>query len=121
MATDSNMTGVISETAVIHALSKLGYGVSIPIGKERYDLIATKPNEVHRVQVKTARHTDRGYVKVCIINGSIKPYDGSNVDAFAVYDPVTEDVYWMWYDETPDTQVNRLLESWQRHLISDKL
>ncbi len=87
-----------SEAAVLSALVRTGYAVSIPFGENhRYDLLIDDGSRILRVQVKTGRlhgevisyscqstHWHRG--------GSARPYFGQ-VDIIAVFCPQNGKVY----------------------------
>jgi hypothetical protein len=48
-------------------------------------------------------------------------YGPSEVDAFAVYDPINEEVYWLWFDEAPATELRRKYNSLREHTVEHKL
>lgn len=47
-------------------------------------------------------------------------YNADDVDAFAVYDPVNDRVYWLWFDEAPATESRRKYHSLSEHTTERK-
>lgn len=93
----SNQIGSISETAVELDLLNRGYNVLFPSVPTRYDrLVEIAENDYLRVQVKTARMDKR--------DGNLRvsydfPYDKSQIDLIAVYDPTGEQIYYVPIEE----------------------
>jgi len=108
--------GVITESKVLNELLKHGFDVSQPFGdNSRYDFVVDN-GELYRVQVKTAHSRDNGTVKFNTASrrpkrdgsSAIDDYDG-DVDAFCVYCPDYNDVWWIDVQDTAkDTMVLRI-------------
>jgi hypothetical protein len=88
-----------SEAAVLAALVKAGYNISIPFGEShRYDLLADDGERILRVQVKTGRLRGNVIAYRCSSSHShrggafARPYFGQ-VDIIAVYCPQNGKVY----------------------------
>lgn len=104
---NSKTKGSISELRVAAKLLELGFTVLQPIGENsRYDLVAEKDNQFHRIQVKTGRlrngcilfstksqnHTSAGVV-------AINQYTKNEIDFFAVYEPNSNRIYMVPVEE----------------------
>lgn len=118
----TRQTGDIAEMAVMAAITRLGYGVAVPVGIEKYDFVATRHGVAYKVQVKSGRYNKRGYFEA-----NLRPpcraddYSGGDVDAFAVYNPERDEVYWLWFDEAPKRYAKRAEETWKQDEITEKL
>lgn len=95
---NTKAVGDTSEAAVLTALVRNGYSVSIPFGEnQRYDLIADDGARLHRVQVKTGRLRGAVIIFACSSthahrNGTTRSYRGE-VEFLAVYCPQNGKVY----------------------------
>ena len=90
--------GLRSEAAIIEALLKRGYSVSVPRGSnQRYDLIVDVGDRLLRVQCKTGRLRNGAIrfntrsVRVNTRGSYTRGYDGE-IDYFFVYCPDTDGV-----------------------------
>ena len=88
----SDQKGAITETAIAHAATRLGIGVSKPLAAgERYDLIFDLHPGLLRVQCKWASLQDDVVVVRCYSSsrrrdGLVRrPYDADEIDAVAAY------------------------------------
>ncbi|UBF20278.1 PD-(D/E)XK nuclease [Halorubrum sodomense tailed virus 4] len=107
--------GDISELKVTTALIELGHGVSNTVGdNQRYDLIADINGELHRVQCKTASNPpSQSSYQIELRNRSYRTggkirkqtYTGDEIDVYAVYNPHSDEIYWIPFDEAPDEQM----------------
>jgi len=126
---DKKELGRVGELRVSSSLIEHEYTVHEPVTEERYDLLALK-NDMVRVQCKVAYQDqdNSGYRARFETSNpnhqgkqTVKKYDGTQVDAFAIYNPDTEDVYWLWFEEAPSSGARRSLDTWERDLIGKKL
>lgn len=124
---DSHQNGAVSESMVQSRLYKEGYAVSVPVSEEPYDLIADIDGELLKIQVKTLFTRDRGTSTQ--YRAELRPrsrgkgerYKSENVDAFAVYNSDDNEIYWMWFEEAPETEASRKLNTWRKDLIQMRL
>ena len=90
--------GSIAELAVAFRLMKDGWQILLPYGEHvRYDLVAEKKGRFVRVQVKyvTAKN-GKLYVNCQSSNNwSVLPYTAEEIDVIAVYEPMSESVYFV--------------------------
>lgn len=99
MMIESNLRGSISETAVTLDLMRRGYNVLMPTVVSRYDLLVEAGDRNFiRVQVKTARIDNR--------DGNLKatwdrPYSPEEVDVIAIYDPTSNNVFYIPLQDIP--------------------
>lgn len=114
---DSGRIGDFSELSVIRELVGLGYDVHIPWGDNcRHDILVEIDGDYKKVQVKTLRDKSReGKVtaNLCTTNpntGNKKYYSESEVDAYALYYPGNDNVYWAWFGEAPKTSITIAVE-----------
>lgn len=125
---NSHQNGSVSESIVLANLYRLGHAVSVPmVSDEPYDLVPEVDGELLKLQVKTmfkreGQNGTRYRVELRPRGrGSKARYSEENVDAFAIHDSYHDNVYWLWFDEAPKTEASRKLESWQDHLMEEKL
>jgi hypothetical protein len=105
---DTNQKGDIAEAKAVSRFMELGYTISEPINDHsRYDLVVDD-GELHKVQVKYASMDDEGGICVSIKSSNPntktskdKTYSPDEVDAYAIYCPETEKVYWVEYEDAP--------------------
>lgn len=97
---NSAFTGSISEIAVEMDLLKHGYNVLEPRVVSRYDrIVEVAPKVYVQVQIKTARIDKRdGNLRVTYDT----PYDFSEIDLIAVYDPKNDTVYYIPIHDIPN-------------------
>jgi hypothetical protein len=115
---NSNQKGDIAEAEAIAKFMQLGYTVSEPINDHsRYDLIIDNGN-LNKIQVKYASLDDEGSINVSISSsnpntkGSVEStYSEDEVDAFVIYCPDTESIYWVDYDDAPKHKMKIRLRS----------
>jgi len=48
-------------------------------------------------------------------------YSKESVDAFAIFDPINDRVYWLWFDEAPSTELKRKYNSLREHTVECKM
>jgi len=92
---------------VLSRLLGLGVSVSVPFGdSDRYDLVVDDDGTLLRVQCKTGSWVN-GTVRFRLYSSTVRggervdrSYSSTAVDAFAVYSPRTDVVYWVPIDET---------------------
>lgn len=103
--------GEAAEIRVASELMELGYPVSKPLGdNEPYDLIADFTGDLIKVQVKRAHNRQHNSVGANLYKHSSESdksqgkeqYRASEVDAFAL---VNDEIYWVWFDESPDSRL----------------
>lgn len=88
----TQQVGAISELIVMAEYAKRGYMIYEPLQPGRADFLAEKDGRFVRVQVKTGTPFARGRE---IVGYSPKPYDRSEVDVVALYDPRSGDIYYI--------------------------
>jgi hypothetical protein len=101
--------GDVSEAAVITALIKCGYEVSIPFGENhRYDVIVDKDGILSRIQIKSGR-LRKGVINFAACSShahrgglNSRSYHGE-IDYFGVYCKETDSVYLISCADTPAT------------------
>ena len=106
---DTKSIGIRSEVAVMNALIRNGYWVSIPYGDNRYyDLVADNGERLYRIQVKTGQ--DHGfYLRYSCSSShvhrgrSLRSYQGE-VEFVAVYCASRDTVYLIPAAELTATQ-----------------
>ncbi len=98
----SKQKGNIGFTATVLSLQKEGFNVFSEIGDySKIDLIAEKNGKLIRVQVKYTDHgkRDSGTFHLTLVksgpNGYRYTYKPSDLDWFAVYNPILEEVFWI--------------------------
>ena len=103
---NTKQKGNLSEIKITSKLIELGYIVSLPFGDNaRYDLIADKDGELHKIQVKTGQLED-GKIGFSTCSSSThrggvkKDYRG-DVDFFGVYCKELDTCYLIPIDITP--------------------
>jgi hypothetical protein len=95
---NSTQIGSISEAAVEWDLLGRGFNVLKPSVTTRYDRLVETDDGYVRVQVKTARTDVRdGNLRVSYDT----PYDQSEVDMIAVFDPSTLNIYYIPINDIP--------------------
>jgi hypothetical protein len=127
----SNRAGEVAENIVSTKLLRLGYNVAEPRIPCPYDLIVDLEGQLTKVQVKrgfndaSREDTLRVNLLGSVHKGSTEyksvKYRQGEIDSFAVYDPIHEEVYWFWFDEAPSTELRRKYTSLRRHRIEQKL
>jgi len=98
MSAHKKTKGSIAELVVAARLVKEGWRVLLPYGENtRYDLVAEREGRFVRVQVKYVTPKNGVLDVKCQSsnNWSILPYTADEIDAIAVYDPVSEKVYYV--------------------------
>ena len=95
---DSKSIGIRAQAAVMNALVRNGFWVSIPYGeKSRYDLVADDGERLYRIQVKTGQ--DHGsYLRYscsssCAHRGRSLPSCHGELEYVAIYCAPRESVY----------------------------
>ena len=108
---ESHEKGSITESKVLARLKELGYTVSIPWGRPRYDFVIEDDKELLKAQVKTGNLKNGTIVFECRsshINSSGNKhmnYTEHEVDVYVVYSPDLDETYWVPFDEAPDTSM----------------
>ncbi|WP_435116739.1 group I intron-associated PD-(D/E)XK endonuclease [Halolamina sp. C58] len=125
-----NRAGAVSEQVVAARLLRAGFNVSEPRVPCQYDVIVDLDGELTKTQIKRGFADSRPETLRVNMMGSIHDggtsyesvtYDSAHVDAFAVHDPINEEVYWLWFDEAPTTELRRKYNSLLAHTIDRKL
>jgi len=126
----ANRAGAVAEAVVSTRLIEVGYNVAEPEIPCPYDLIVDSGDELVRTQVKRGFEDSReGTLRVNLMGSvhkgktsyeSVK-YTASEVDAFAIYDPMNDLVYWLWFEEAPETELRRKYNSLAEHTLNRKL
>lgn len=93
-----SQVGAVSESIVEADLLRKGYNVCYPKVPTRYDLLCEVGSDKFiRIQVKTAYITETGNLRVKYE----MPYDASQVDVIAVYDPNHDALYYVPIEDIP--------------------
>ncbi|WP_430504596.1 group I intron-associated PD-(D/E)XK endonuclease [Haloparvum sp. PAK95] len=126
----ANRAGQIAEHIVSITLIRQGYNVAVPEIPCHYDQIVDIDGELTRVQVKKGFDDSRENTIRANLMGSIHKggteyesvkYSKEDIDAFAIYDPAIDDVYWFWFDEAPSTELRRKRNTLKSHILTNKL
>ncbi len=126
----SNRAGAVAEEIVSTRLIRAGYNVAEPEIPCHYDLIVDTHDNLVRTQVKRGFEDSRERTLRVNMMGSVHKgsteyesvkYDSEHVDAFAVFDPVNDRVYWLWFEEAPSTELRRKYNSLREHTLDRKL
>jgi len=125
---DSDIRGKASEARVRAYLLENGYVTSTPDCDTKYDLVVEVGGGLLKIQVK------RGYadgsrddtLRVNMYdqnqNGQANDvYETDDVDAFVIHDPINNELYWLWFDEAPSSELRRKFDSLTKHKITHKL
>jgi len=102
--------GDISELRSFSKLTELGYNVYTPVGEDtRSDCIVESDDRLLRIQIKTARYVDESKIRFnCsstrsnFTEHSTESYT-DDIDAFIVFNPDTENFYYIPIDDAPKT------------------
>jgi len=132
MRTERLEKGEIAEQKVKSRLVELGFPVSTPEVTCAYDTIVDLHGELVRLQIKSGhikedggrRTFEVGFRKTGYLFGEkckTDSYEEDEVDAFAVYNHVEDECYWLWFDESPSSTTDRVISGWREELLSEKL
>lgn len=123
MKTEKHVTGRVAELEAEQYFTSRGYPVSYPTTEERYDFIIDDDGDLYRVQCKSTYSTERyGKERIAVefrAGTDNSGYSEGELDAFVIYNPSHDELYWLWFDEAPATQTQRIHENWQPHRIED--
>jgi hypothetical protein len=128
--TSANRAGAVAENIVSTRLIRAGYNVSQPEIPCHYDIVADIDGDMVRTQIKRGFEDSRERTLRVNMMGSVHRgqteyesvrYTSDQVDAFAIYDPVNDEVYWLWFDEAPETELRRKYNSLVEHRLDRKL
>jgi len=117
---NTSQNGDIAETQAVAELVKQGYLVSVPTsGHCPYDLVLDKNGELLRVQVKHAMLREEGNKLRCSLKRSNPNANGTNdsyytndeIDAYLIYCPQKDTLYWIDFDDAPDANIVLRFES----------
>ncbi|WP_246987606.1 group I intron-associated PD-(D/E)XK endonuclease [Halorientalis marina] len=129
-ALSANRAGAVAENIVSTRLIQAGYNVAEPRIPCQYDLIVDIDGNLTKTQVKRGFEDSREETLRVNMMGSVHKgqtkyesvkYDSEQVDAFAIYDPINDLVYWLWFDEAPATELRRKYNSLLAHRLDCKL
>lgn len=109
--------GDLTEAAVLNGLMQDGFSISQPFDdNQRYDFIADDGSNLYRIQAKTARLKDDKIKFDCAnsvantIEMTKKTYTDKQIDAFVVYSPNLDNLYWVPVNDAPKTCMTLRLE-----------
>ena len=117
---NTGQKGDIAETRAIAELVELGYRVSVPTsGHCPYDLVLDTDDELLKIQVKHATLRDDERMLRCSLKrsnpnatGTNDSYYGANeVDAYLIFCPEKERLYWIDFDDAPAANIVLRFES----------
>jgi len=109
--------GALAESKATAKLYDLGLTVSTPEFREaRYDLVVDSDGDLYRVQVKHGYVSDKGTLRAELRSrnqdGNDK-YSEDEVDAFIIYGPQMDNIYWLWQSEVGETgQLSIYTKDW---------
>jgi hypothetical protein len=112
----TNQKGTVAETAIAFEAVKLGIGVYVPVGDERYDLIFDLRPRLVRVQCKWARrYEDVVVVRLYSARRAREGlrrlhYSAEEIDAFAAYCPDTGTCYYCGLEDAANHELRLRLE-----------
>jgi hypothetical protein len=94
---NTDLIGVIAENIAITKLLRMGFNVSKPINKCRYDLLIEKDGIISRIQVKNGEikndYIDFRTASISSRNKKRKQYTSEEIDFFLVVNPTNENLY----------------------------
>lgn len=108
--------GEIVESIIQNELIRRGYTVLRPFGEnERYDLVVDNNEEFIRIQCKHAPYNDGSIIcdfrTGTIPNGNeFTTYSKNEIDVFAVYSLEIEEMFWIPFEDTPETGMSLRVE-----------
>ncbi|GAA0191956.1 group I intron-associated PD-(D/E)XK endonuclease [Halobaculum roseum] len=126
----ANRAGAVAETIVSTRLIRAGFNVARPEIPCRYDLVVDLDGDLVRTQVKRGFEDSRDETLRVNLLGSVHKgateyesvqYTADDIDAFAIYDPINDTVYWLWFEEAPATELRRKYNSLVEHTLGRKL
>ena len=136
MITDKLSKGDISESVVSSELLRRGYVVSRPLATCSYDLVAEIDGELKKIQVKSAFAKENSYGSKAYYANLTKTgrtydngeksnkseyYTSDEVDIFAIYVLDCNEVFIFSFDEAPNSGIKRVVDSWYKNHIDQKL
>lgn len=115
---NSKRRGDATESRVIHELVTAGHDVAVPFGDNaKYDLVVDDGGDLYRIQCKTAWQTEKGTARFNTHSQTTREgeyhettYDGE-IDAFAVYYPVRDSLYWIDIEDATDQKMHLRFEA----------
>jgi hypothetical protein len=125
-----NQAGEVAENIVATELLRAGYNVAEPKIPCQYDLLVDIDGEFIRTQIKRGFEDSREDTLRVNLTGSVHKggteyesvkYSADDIDAFSIFDPVNDNVYWLWFDEAPTTELRRKYNSLLEHRVEHKL
>jgi hypothetical protein len=113
-----NLKGDVAEANAVARLIELGHIVSKPANDHApYDIVVDNGDGFKAVQVKHAK-LKNGSITANLRRQSMSAnglksstYGGDEIDAYIIYCPTTNGVYWVDYDDAPDKSVTLRVES----------
>jgi len=101
---NASQKGELAEIRMASEFKKLGGDVFFPFGASKIDAMVYIGGSVYKVQVKTARTRKSEVNAVRATLNSSEGYDYHDVvDAFVVYNPETNECYWLYTHEVGET------------------
>jgi hypothetical protein len=101
---NKSQKGELAELRMASEFKRLGGDVFFPVGASKIDAMVYIGGSVYKVQVKTAstRKSEVNAVRATL--SSSAGFDYHNVvDAFVVYNPKSDECYWLYTHEVGDT------------------
>ncbi|UPV76176.1 group I intron-associated PD-(D/E)XK endonuclease [Halorussus limi] len=106
-----------TEATILGRLMQAGVSVSVPFGdSDRYDLVVDDRTRRYRVQCKTGSWVD-GTVRFNLYSSTTDSegrvdadYTPDEIDAYAVYSPDTDSVYWVPIEATGSGEMRLRVE-----------
>lgn len=117
MVVNPSRRGDVSESVVLARIMRLGVSVAVPFGdSDRYDLVVDDDGTLVRVQCKTGSWVN-GTVRFKLYSSTVgesgrvdDAYSATGVDAFAVFSPRLDEVFWVPIAETGSGEMRLRVE-----------
>ena len=114
---NTSRKGDEAEVTILARLMRVGLSVSVPFGdSDRYDLVVDDGDRRYRVQCKTGSWVN-GTVRFNLYTSTVNAegrvdsdYTAEEIDAYAVYSPDTDSVYWVPIEETGNGEMRLRVE-----------
>lgn len=121
---DANTVGAIGEAKAFAKAAEKGYTVLVPhVHPCRYDLVLEEGGNFTKVQVKTG-WIDNGSFRVELrsdnhnYSGRTRTrYGADEIDVFIFYNPQNDCLYWVDYEDAPQTGICRKPSSMEKYLF----
>ena len=121
---DSNTMGAIGEAKAFAKLAELGYVVCVPhVHVARYDLVLEKDGVFTKIQVKAGWMDDNKFrveLRGSNFNAQGRTrtrYEEDEIDAYVLYNPSNDELYWIDYEDAPKTGIRRNVDGMEEYKL----